>query len=73
LIGKLGGSSADQPDASQTTAPYGTKKVFAVGSYSVIALTKDDAGPLYLTRNETLDAFSEDLGTLHILIEEATV
>ncbi len=73
LIGKLGGSSADHPDTAANAAPYGTKKVFAVGSYCVIAMTKDDSGPLFLTQNEVLAAFAEEMGTLYILIEEATV
>lgn len=73
LIGKLGGSSADQPDITPNAPPNGSKKVFAVGSHCVIAVTKDDSGPLYLTQNEVLDAFAEDMGVLWILIEEATV
>ena len=72
LIGKLGGSSADQPDTSPNAPPYGNKKVFAVGTYCVIALAKDDSGPLFLTKNEVLDSFKDDMGSLWILIEEAT-
>jgi hypothetical protein len=72
LIGKLGGSSADNPDTTANAPPFGTKKVFAVGSYCVISLSKDDGGPLFLTRNDVLDAFSQDMGSLFILIEEAT-
>jgi hypothetical protein len=72
LIGKLGGSSADNPDTTPSSPPYGTKKVFAVGTYCVIAMTKDDSGPLFLTRNESLDAFKDDMGELKVLIEEAS-
>jgi len=72
LIGKLGGSSADHPDTAPNSQPYGTRKVFAVGTYCVIAVAKDDSGPLFLTRNETLDAFNADMGHLNVLIEEAS-
>ena len=71
LVAKLGGSSADHPDTAANSQPYGSRKVFAVGSYCVILVAKDDSGPLFLTRNETLDAFREDMGELKILIEEA--
>lgn len=70
LIGKLGGSSADVPDSTSPTAPYGNKRVFAVGSHCMIVLGTTDGGPLYLTMNDTSDGFVHHSGSLHILLEE---
>jgi hypothetical protein len=70
LIGKLGGSSADVPDASSVTGPYGTKRVFAVGSHCAISLANADAGPLFFTMNDAPSGFGQHSGTLHILLEE---
>jgi hypothetical protein len=70
LIGKLGGSSADVPDASSPLAPYGTKRVFAVGSHCVISVANADAGPLFLAMNDAPSAFAQHSGALHILLEE---
>jgi hypothetical protein len=70
LIGKLGGSSADIPDASSLTAPYGTKRVFAVGSHCVISVASTDAGPLFFTMNDAPSGFAQHSGALHILLEE---
>ena len=71
LIGKLGGSSADQPDTA-VTAKDG-QKMFAVGSYAVIALGKDDGGPLFLTMNDSPEGFAEHSGTLYVRLEEAAL
>ncbi len=70
LIGKLGGSSADVADSSQPITPYGTKRVFAVGSRCVITLAGADGGPLFLTMNDTAEGFLNHSGALHVLIEE---
>jgi hypothetical protein len=70
LIGKIGGSSADIPDVSQSTAPYGTKRVFAVGSHCVISLSATDGGPLFLTMNDNPEGFVNHSGALYVLIEE---
>lgn len=70
LIGKVGGSSADVPDISSPTAPYGSKRVFAVGSHCVISLANTEGGPLYLTMNDNPDGFVTHSGSLHILMEE---
>lgn len=70
LIGKLGGSSADIPDGSSPTAPYGTKRVFAIGTHCVIVLGSSEGGPLYLTMNDSPDGFANHSGDLHVLIEE---
>ena len=70
LIGKLGGSSADVPDASSPTAAYGTKRVFAVGSHCVISLANADTGPLFFTMNDAPSGFAQHSGILYILVEE---
>jgi len=70
LIGKIGGSSADIPDASQPTTPYGSKRVFAVGSRCVISLGASDGGPLFLTMNDNPEGFLNHSGALHVQIEE---
>jgi hypothetical protein len=72
LVGKVGGSTADLPDASTTasTATSG-RKLFAVGSYAVIALTSNDSGPLFLTMNDGPEGFATHSGSLWVLIEDA--
>jgi hypothetical protein len=72
LVGKIGGSTADLPDASTASGgPYAGKKVFAVGSYAVVPLASTDSGPLFLTMNDLPDAFSTHSGALWVLVEEA--
>jgi hypothetical protein len=73
LVGKLGGSSADVPDSSAPTAPYGTKRVFGVGSHCVISLASTESGPLYLTMNDSPDGFASHSGSLQVLIEQYAV
>jgi hypothetical protein len=70
LIGKIGGSSADIPDPSQPTSPYGSKRVFGVGSYCVISLAAAEGGPLFLTMNDNPEGFANHSGALHVLMEE---
>jgi hypothetical protein len=70
LIGKLGGSSADMPDASSPLTPYGSKRVFAVGSLCIISLNNTDGGPLYLAMNDTPGSSSVHSGALHVQIDE---
>jgi hypothetical protein len=70
LIGKIGGSSADVPDGSQPTTPYGSKKVFAVGSHCVISLSGTEGGALFLTMNDNPEGFANHSGALYVLIEE---
>jgi hypothetical protein len=70
LIGKIGGSSADVPDSSQPTTPYGSKKVFAVGSYCVLSLGATEGGPLFLAMNDCPDGFANHSGALSVLVEE---
>ncbi|HYM75664.1 MAG TPA: hypothetical protein VE377_06765 [Candidatus Dormibacteraeota bacterium] len=70
LIAKIGGSSADIPDASQPTSPYGSKRVFGVGSHCVISLASTEGGPLFLTMNDNPEGFVNHAGALHVLIEE---
>jgi hypothetical protein len=73
LIAKLGGSSADIPDPAQTTAPYGSKRVFAVGAYCIAALASTESGPLFLTMNDCAEGFKNHAGQLHVRIEEAPI
>jgi hypothetical protein len=70
LIGKIGGSSADVPDTSQPASPYGSRRVFAVGSHCVISLGATEGGPLYLTMNDAPDGFASHTGAFTVLIEE---
>lgn len=72
LVGKIGGSTADLPDASSGSAgPWTGRKVFAVGNYTVVGLSKDDCGPLFLTINDSPDGFCDNSKDLWVLIEEA--
>lgn len=71
LIGKLGGSLADVPDPTQAATPFGTKKVFAVGTYCVIKVADADSGPLYLTMNDEPASFYKHSGALHVEISSA--
>jgi hypothetical protein len=69
LIAKVGGSTADLPGKDGS---FDGKKVFAVGSYAVIALDKD-AGPLFLTMNDTVDEFYQHEGALWVHLEECPI
>lgn len=71
LIGKVGGSTADVPDLATAVAPYGAKKVFAVGSNCIVSLNAAEGGPLYLTMNDSPDSFAEHDGALYVLIEQS--
>ena len=53
LIGKIGGSTSDLPDATPgTTSPWGSKKVFAAGATCILNLALADGGTLFLTMND---------------------
>jgi hypothetical protein len=71
LIGKVGGSTGDLPDSTAGTAgPYGNKKVFAVGTDSIIALpTAADGGPLFLSMNDKPDEFPKHSGELFVRLQ----
>jgi hypothetical protein len=71
LVGKVGGSTGDLPDSTAgTTGPYGTKKVFAAGSDSIIALpTAADGGPLFLSMNDKPDEFPKHSGELFVRLQ----
>ena len=56
----------DIPDPTQTTAPYGTKRVFAVGISCTIVVAIADAGPLYLSMNDEPLGFQHHSGELHV-------
>jgi len=65
LIGKVGGSTAEKPEAA---------RVFAVGRHCILTLKekdKDAGGPLYLTMNDTVNGFRDHSGCIKVLIEEA--
>lgn len=66
LIAKIGGSSADLPPAADATAP----RLFAVGSFCVVALTGSESGPLFLTMNDAPSRFDLHSGSLTVTIEE---
>ena len=71
LIAKIGGSTADIPDGGSPGTPYGTKKVFAVGSRCIISLASSEGGPLFFTMNDWPECFANHDGVLHVLIEES--
>ena len=68
LIGKLGGSTADLPEAQ---GAYNGSKVFTVGSYCVVSLSSNDMGALFLTMNDAPESFKDHDLELLVLIEEA--
>ncbi|MGA3130700.1 MAG: hypothetical protein ABSD59_07860 [Terracidiphilus sp.] len=74
LIGKLGGGTADCPVAmsagGQPAAPAGVR-LFAVGTYAVIEVKKEDSGALFLTMNDTLAGFANHRGNLKIKVSLA--
>jgi len=62
LIGKIGGSTADKPDAAS---------VFAVGQYCIRTLKTEESGALFLTMNDVPGNFAQHDGVLKVRIEEA--
>ena len=74
LIGKLGGGTADFPAAVtggvQPAALAGVK-LFAVGTYAVIEVKKDDSGALFLTMNDTLAGFANHRGKMKLKVSLA--
>ncbi len=74
LIGKLGGGTADFPVAPQAGGqpiPLPGVRLFAVGTYAVIEVKRDDSGPLFLTMNDILAGFSTHRGNLKIKVSLA--
>jgi hypothetical protein len=71
LIGKIGGSTGDLPDTTLgNTSPYGSKKVFAVGTDAIVALPgAGDGGPLFLSMNDMPKDFPKHSGELLVLLE----
>lgn len=63
LIGKIGGSPAEKPDAQAFT--------FVAGSYVVLAFDEKREGALYLTMNDQPGHFDEHSGNVEVTIEEA--
>ena len=73
VIAKIGGSTADLPETSPSGGPYPGRKVFVVGSCTVVSLASTDCGPLFLTMNDSPSGFAEHAGELWVLIEEAAL
>jgi hypothetical protein len=71
LIGKIGGSTGDLPDTTPgNLSPYGSKKVFAVGTDAIVALPAvGDGGPLFLSMNDVPKDFPKHSGELLVLLE----
>jgi hypothetical protein len=61
LIAKIGGGTAEVPDASKGA-------VMAVGSFCVIALTADTKGALFMTMNDRVTSFGRHDGALKIRV-----
>ena len=70
LIAKIGGSTADMPEAQGV---YSGRKVFTVGTYCVVLLANTDTGGLFLTMNDAPESFNQHALDLYVLIEEAPV
>jgi hypothetical protein len=70
LIAKIGGSSADLPDSTSPAISYTAKKVFPVGSFSIISVGATEGGPLFLTMNDSPDGFENHSGDLWVQIDE---
>ena len=73
MVGKIGGSTVDQPDASSAGAagPYAGRKVLVSGNYAAVGLASTDCGPLFLTMNDSPSGFCDHSEELWVLIEEA--
>ena len=61
LVCKIGGSSADKPDATKQT-------VFAVGSECIVVLDGKSSGTLFLTMNDELTQFAGHDGAIQVEI-----
>jgi len=70
LIGKVGGGTADMPEAQ---GAYSGRKVFTVGTYCVVTLASADSGAVFLTMNDAPENFKDHDLELHVFIEEAPV
>jgi hypothetical protein len=70
LIGKIGGSTGDLPDATPgSTSPWGSRKVFAAGATCILTLAPTDGGPLFLTMNDHPERFSGHSGELLVSLQ----
>jgi len=59
LIAKVGGSTADKPDATK-------QLVFAVGSECVVSLSSANRGPLFMIMNDDISQFEGHDGSLKV-------
>ena len=77
LIGKIGGSAADNTApvvtiaGSPATPVSGVPTPFSVGSFCIIELTAAQKGSLFLTMNDAPAAFGAHAGQLTVDIYEA--
>jgi len=77
LIGKIGGSAADNTapvvtiPGSPATAGTGVPTPFSVGSFCIIELTAGQKGSLFLTMNDAPAAFGGHTGQLTVDLYEA--
>lgn len=70
LIGKIGGSTADVPAATDAADPESHQRLFAVGAFCVVEVGAK-GGPLFLTMNDDLGNFNRHHGILHVTVEES--
>ncbi len=77
LIGKIGGSAADNPTpvgtaaAMPMTVPTTVPTPFGVGSFCVLDVATDKRGALFLTMNDSPGKFEEHAGELIVDIFDA--
>jgi len=77
LIGKIGGSAADNTAPVVSTAgmppvaPIGVPAPFSIGSFCILEISATQKGSLLLTMNDTAAAFAQHSGKLIVDIFEA--
>jgi hypothetical protein len=64
LVGKVGGGTAEKPDADKST-------VFSVGRFCVLVLPDGTGGALFLTMNDKPDWFPQHSGGITVKLSEA--
>jgi hypothetical protein len=77
LIGKIGGSAADNtaPVISAAglppVAPIGVPTPFSIGSFCILEISASQKGSLFLTMNDIAAAFAQHSGELTVSVFEA--